>query len=221
MPETFVAAQPDSLAVRLVRYMELKGYTLDRGAGQVNIVYLEGSDADGLPNADALDGWNDRRLVLMFFEGQPRIVQNFACTTEPGAAPTFDAQSRRLGGVFRIDFGQHRSCWKMGFHKSNRTHPALVQAVPCIAGRRDANRDGKRTGDPAGCGKGVNQHGTNAGFRSPRVGNWSRGCMVARSWSEHIDFIELCRRDPRYIADKNFLFSATVIAGDEFSKTVV
>lgn len=210
---------PDILAEKLVAYMQAKGFVIDRDPGQVNIVYLEGSNPDGSENPDAADGWNDRRIVLMFeVDGAPYLALNVAATTEPGTSATFDTQSKRNGGAFRIDFGQHLAAWRMGFHKSNRTHPALCQAVDCIPGRRDKNQDQKRTGDPKGCGRGVNQHGTTAGFRSPRVGNWSRGCMVGQYWADHLAFIEICRRDPRFVNDKGFLFSTTIIAGDDFAR---
>lgn len=32
--------------------------------------------------------------------------------------------------------------------------------------------------------------------------------------NEHLKFIELCKTDPRYVADANYIFESTVIPGD-------
>lgn len=208
-----------TLADRILAYMYQHECEIYRLPGQLNIVYLEGVNADGRPNADTWGAWNDRRIVFDFYEGQPRILHNSLATTEPGKAPTFAAAAMRLGGIFRIQFGQHLRCWKMGFHKGNKAHPALVQ-IPgaIITGYRDRNGDGKRTGDLLSKGFGINQHGTRPGFVSKFVGYYSIGCLVAQNWFNHLTFIGICKTDPRYIADPDFAFSATVIAGDELQK---
>lgn len=215
------AMQP-TLATRIVQYMTAKGYTLARKAGEVNIVYIEGADTDGKPNADRIDGWNDRRIVIVFeIDGNhPVIVHNAEATTEPGLAATNSEGARQRGGVARIQFGQF-AVWQMGFHRQatqGPNHPALVQRRP-LRVHRDANRDGKRTGDALDWADGINQHSTRVGIRPERVGWWSEGCLVGRSWILHEQFIELCRRDPRYIADPNFFFPTTIIAGDDFART--
>src|SRR5687767_4310120 len=75
---------PPDLASRIVRAMETRGHIIDRGPGQINIVYLEGADANGAPNEDAPNAFNDRRLVVRFDGGAPNIVGNWQATTEPG-----------------------------------------------------------------------------------------------------------------------------------------
>lgn len=219
--ETPNAPNGATLAQRIVEYMARKGYSLARGRSEVNIVYIEGADADGRPNADRLDGWNDRRIVMVFEGGKPVIVHNAEATTEPGLAATNSVGAARRGGVARVQFGQF-AVWQMGFHRfatEGPRHPALVQRR-ALKVHRDANRDGKRTGDALEWATGINQHGTRLGINPANVGTWSEGCLVGRSWLLHVEFIELCRRDPRYMADPNFFFPTTIIAGDDFARTV-
>lgn len=206
-----------TLAYKLVAYMESRGYEISRDPGTINIIYLEGANFDGTPNADRPDEWNDRRIVLAFdTAGQPGIVHNCQATTEPGLAATMSAAARRRGGCARIAIGQYKA-WCIGTHKRTE-HPALVQVMP-LPVHRDYNRDSKRTGDRVHVGQfGINQHGTRPNIRPTQVGTWSEGCLVARYWVDHISFIELCRKDARYIADPLFIFSATVIDGDDFGR---
>ncbi|MGI9161184.1 MAG: hypothetical protein ACR2K1_15665 [Saprospiraceae bacterium] len=196
--------------------MSAKGYTIARNPGEVNIVYLEGANEDGAPNADLIDGWNDRRMVIVFdAQKTPVIAHNAQATTEPGLAATNSARAQQRGGVARIPFGQF-AVWQMGFHKEI-SHPALVQRRN-LKVHRDANRDGKRTGDALDWAIGINQHSTRPTANPQRVGTWSEGCLVGRSWILHLEFIELCRRDPRYIENPMFFFPTTIIAGDDFAK---
>ncbi len=206
-----------TLAYKLTAYMESRGYEISRDPGTVNIVYLEGSDFDGTPNRDTIDEWNDRRIVLVFdVQGKPSIIHNVPATTEPGLSATLSEAARRRGGCARIAIGQYKA-WRLGSHK-RPDHPALVQVAP-IPVHRDYNRDGKRTGDRVETGLfGINQHGTRANIRPTKVGFWSEGCLVARIWADHLAFVQLCREDRRYFADANFIFSATVIDGDDFGR---
>lgn len=221
---------------KIVAYMRSSGYVLFEQPGELNVVYIEGVNADGSDNSDAWDRFNDRRIVFDFvpkpFSGddgnelkiiytvnEPRILHNSECTTEPGRAPTFSLAALRRGGIFRIAFGQYLECWKMGFHKGNPAHPALCQIKGSkIHGFRDRNRDGKRTGDKIDVGSGINQHSTRPGFAGLLVGFFSEGCLVARHWADHIRFIELMKTDVRYQADASFKFSATVIPGDAMNR---
>lgn len=97
----------------------------------------------------------------------------------------------------------------MGFHKI-KTHPALVQSGTILV-YRDANRDQKRTGDPIYPAYGINHHSTRLAFAGEKVGDWSYGCCVGRNWSKHLQFIELMKTDPRYIADNLFKWDFTLI----------
>lgn len=185
--------------------------------GEHNIIYIEGMNPDGSLNKDELDGWNDLRLVITHdADGQPVITHCAVATTEPGRSATFSPAARRRGGVFRIMFGQHALCWRVGAHKSP-DHPALVQAAS-IKGHRDANRDGIRPGDNISFGAGINQHGTRAGFDGENVGNFSEGCLVGKDWEEHIEFMQLITQDPRYLKNRQFRFTTTIIPGNLMMK---
>ena len=54
----------NDLASRVVREMLKNNYWVSRGEKSYNIVYIEGADKDGTPNADEFNVWNDRRLVI-------------------------------------------------------------------------------------------------------------------------------------------------------------
>lgn len=209
-----------NFAERIIAYMKAKGYQIDRNPGEVNIVYLEGSNEDGTPNRDRMDEWNDRRIVIQFVEGQPVIVHNAVATSEPGWKGTTSQAAKKRGGVARIQFGQF-DVWQMGYHKYAQIgprHPALVQRRP-LKVHRDANQDGKRTGDVLDLVTGLNQHGVNSVKEPGNVGSHSEGCLVGLSWPTHLQFIQLCRADPRYQADNQYYFRTTIIAGDDFAKT--
>lgn len=206
-----------TLAYKLVAYMQSRGYAIARDPYTINIIYLEGSDFDGTPNPDRPDEWNDRRIVLVFDKaGTPTIVHNCQATTEPGLSATMSVSARKRGGCARIAIGQH-TAWRLGWHKKPE-HTALVQVMP-LPVHRDYNRDSKRTGDRVDVGLfGINQHGTRPNIRPTQVGTWSEGCLVARYWTDHLRFIEWCQMDARYVADPLFIFSATVIDGDDFGR---
>jgi len=99
------------LAHLVVAAMERKGYQVDRGPGELNIVYIEGMNPDGTPNADEANKWNDLRLVIRFEGGVPKIVGEWAATTEPGRYWTENPMSPL--GAARIEFGQYKS-WQSG-----------------------------------------------------------------------------------------------------------
>jgi hypothetical protein len=210
----------DNLAKKTIRYAESKGWYIDRKPGAVNIFYGEGMNADGSRNADKDDEFNDLRYVILFNEkGEPYCDLIATATTEPGRKSTLSKQAKKLGGVGRIQFGQFR-VWKMGYHKSDKKHPALVQRGELLV-CRDKNMDGKRTGDAISRVTGLNQHGIILKSGQPlpkKVGLFSAACLVGLYWSLHLNFIDLCKKDPNYIADKKYLFYTAIINGDEFAK---
>ena len=200
-----------SLAGRIVRSMLDQGYWLNRHPDCLNIVYVEGMDADGAPNEDAPNVFNDLRLVLRVNRaGNPEVVEAWEATTEPGRHYT---QIERLDprGAARIAFGQYKA-WSVGTHMAGRPsgHEALVQTAP-ITVFRDLNEDYERTGDQRFEGLfGVNQHW---GFDLPKsdVGRASAGCLVGRTKAGHRAFMALCRDDPRYRANNSYRFMSTVL----------
>ncbi len=209
-------------AQKLLAYYRSKGYQVFEGGGRVNIFYIEGASMRGrgadfeiVKNPDRPDEWNDLRGVMLVENGVPEIVFCAVATTEPGIKSTNSKEAAKLGGVARIPFGQY-TVWRMGFHKGDKSHPALVQcrALKVYA---DKNKDGKRTGDMLRYASGINQHGAPTKTKPPRVvGGYSAGCLVGWEWEKHLYFIGICMTDPGYIANKNFEFTSVIINGDEF-----
>jgi hypothetical protein len=211
----FPLRTPDSLAGRVVRAMQTAGHWLCRHPDCVNIVYVEGMDADGTPNVDAPNEFNDLRLVLRVNRaGNPEIAEMWDATTEPGKYYTL-IEKLDPRGAARIAFGQYKA-WSVGTHMANRpsAHEALVQ-TESIRVYRDLNQDFERTGDQVFEGLfGVNQHW---GFDLSRsdVGRASAGCLVGRTKGGHRTFMTLCKSDPRYAANNSYRFLTTVLSAAE------
>lgn len=208
---------PSDTLSRIIAYMKGKNMVIHTGENEANIVYVEGMNTDGSLNDDKADGWNDLCLVFDYTEGQPRVLHCSACTTEPGVSATFSKGAKLRGGVARIAFGQYFA-WRMGYHKERKygkAHPALVQAGP-IPVHRDANMDGKRTGDKVDIGRGINQHGTREGELPEKVGMWSEGCLVRRDWADHLHFLQVVSSDSRYKKNRRYLFGAAFLDGGKF-----
>lgn len=204
----------------IYKYMQHMKLQFDHNPLHVNIIYVEGVNVNLSPNADIIDFWNDRRIVMQCDKwGEPQILLNTACTTEPGLAATQSAAAKKRGGVARVQFGQF-TAWRVGFHQQSRLgtqHPALVQVMP-LQVFRDANADGIRPGDKLAPAWGINQHGTRLGLNSSRVGMWSEGCLVGRDWNEHIEFMRLVKTDARYLKNQKHIFSTTILNGHELNR---
>jgi hypothetical protein len=196
----------------IIRYCEARGMKIFRNPGELNIIYIEGMNIDYTVNADRLDQWNDLRLLVDFVYNTPRVLFWQIATTEPGRSATFSESAKKNGGVARVMFGQYLSKWKMGWHKGKQ--PALVQAAP-LKVHRDSDRNGIRPKDPIDFATGINHHTTSKKYKGQSIGNYSEGCLVGREYDKHLQFIALLKTDPRYIANKNFLFSAIILPGDQ------
>ncbi|MFN6474038.1 MAG: peptidoglycan-binding domain-containing protein [Nostoc sp. SerVER01] len=204
----------EDLASRIVKYMLAKNYQLFTNRNEYNIVYVEGLNADGTLNNDAPNEFNDLRIVIEVIDGVPRIVGQWQATSEPGSYYTYHPMNP--GGAARIAFGQYRA-WVVGTHGNAEPHEALVQ-VGAVTVCRDFNKDYKRTDDKLDSGIfGINQHW---GYDYPanNINNASAGCLVGRSRIGHREFMSIVKRDRRYLANNNYVFYTTVIAGDELVK---
>lgn len=201
----------DNLASRLVTAARKEGYWLSRHPDCVNILYIEGLDADGTPNDDAPNVFNDLRLVLSISRaGNPQIVGEWEATTEPGR---FYTSVKKLDprGAARIKFGQYKS-WAVGTHMMGRpsAHEALVQ-VSDIVVFRDLNEDFEREGDETFTGTfGINQH---CGHDVPKgdIGRASAGCLVGRTKGGHKEFMQICKADARFVANNSYKFMTGVL----------
>lgn len=203
-----------ALAERIVKYMVAKNYKVFAGAGQYNLVYVEGMNADGSPNPDPPNCFNDRRLVIQILNNQPSIIGNWEATTEPGNYYT--QHPMNVLGAARIAFGQY-TAWAIGMHGQRDRHEALVQVAP-VRVHRDFNKDGVRSGDRITEGLyGINQHW---GYDLPftNIANASAGCLVGRTRSGHKEFMKLLKNDVRYKGDHRYVFTTTIVAGDDLAR---
>lgn len=201
---------PTNVINKIVRYCEEQNYKLFTGEGFKNIVYVEGMDVDGNPNNDEPNQFNDVRLVL---SGDFRLLGNWSATTEPGRWYTQNPMNQK--GCARIGFGQYKA-WAVGRHGNSDPHEALVQVGEVVVWR-DANRDGLRVGDNIDRGLfGINQHW---GYDLPpdNIGRASAGCLVGRSRQGHREFMNIIKSDRRYLSDRQFVFTTTVIPGDKLN----
>lgn len=203
-----------NLADRLIKYMLKKSYVVSTGPRAYNIVYVEGMSVDGSLNSDLPNCFNDRRLVIQVLDSKPSIIGNWEGTTEPGGHYTYNPMNSR--GAARIAFGQYPA-WCVGMHGHGDRHEALVQVAP-VKVHRDFNKDFKRTGDRIDVGLfGINQHW---GYDLPinNIATSSAGCLVGRTRAGHQEFMQLIKGDRRYQSNRNYVFTTTVIAGDDLAK---
>lgn len=203
-----------TLLNKVVSFMEQSGYRISRGVGECNLIYLEGINTTLTLNDNPADGWNDLRCLFKFDkDGNPYWVHMAQATCEPGLSATNSEQAKRNGGVARLQLTQYPSACKMGFHKSDRNHPALVQCSEILV-FRDNQKTGRRYG-PLKKAYGVNHHGTRSGFKGLRVGNWSMGCCVAWNWEQHMSFIKIMSQDSRYLLNKNYAWDFCLISAKD------
>jgi putative chitinase len=199
------AAQSD-LAHHIIAAMERKGYQIDRGQNEINIVYVEGINPDGTPNDHEENKWNDLRLLIRFEGDEPRIIGKWAATTEPGRY--YIDHPLNPGGAARVELGQYRA-WQVGIHRGD--HEALVQTGGPVTVCRDTHRDGFRSTDDdvRQTGEfGINQHW---GYDLPEVDRASAGCLVGQSKIGHREFMALVKTDPRFLADRKFVFISALL----------
>jgi peptidoglycan hydrolase-like protein with peptidoglycan-binding domain len=205
----------NSIASRIVKYLQAKDYQVFTGAKQYNIVYIEGMNEDWTLNSDTANQFNDRRIVIEILEGVPKIVNHWQATTEPGKYYTYNPMNP--GGAARIKFGQYKS-WAVGYHGNADRHEALIQVAP-ITVHRDFNKDFQRTGDKLDTGLfQVNQHW---GYDAPvnDIKNASAGCLVGRRRDGHREFMAIIKQDRRYVANNDYVFYTTIIPGDDLLKS--
>ena len=219
--DTFLPIAPgNDFAGKIIKYMQLRNYWIARLPGFLNIVYVEGADGNGNPNADRRNEFNDRRTVIAIENGRPVLKLNVVGSTEPG--DHFINNPMNPLGAARIAFGQYKA-WRVGTHNASKPskHEALIQ-VGEITVHRDLNKDGKRTGDRLDVGAAffINQH---SGFDAPvgNIGRSSAGCLVSRTTADHREFMRLVKTDPRFRkASNGYKFLTTVIAGDDLRNKI-
>lgn len=214
-PDAFPIKPRATFDGRLVQALLAKGCWIQRHPECINILYVEGMDADGKPNDDAPNVFNDLRAVLRITpSGSPQILETWEATTEPG---TYYTVIKPLDprGAARIAFGQYKA-WAIGIHMKGRSsqHEALVQTA-AVQVHRDLDRNYERTGDSVFTGLfGINQH-CGYDMKKSDVGRASAGCLVGRTRAGHSAFIRYCKEDPRYLANNGYRFMTAVLAASD------
>ena len=203
-------APGNDLAGRIMATMVRKGHWIARHPDCLNIVYIEGMNADGTPNGNPPNEFNDRRMVIRIgLDGVPKIEGSWEATTEPGRYWTEHPMNSR--GAARIAFGQFKS-WCVGDYHGVES---LLQAAP-ITVYRDLAQDYKREGAPDVGNFGIHQHW---GYDLPKndLGRSSAGCLVGRMRQGQEDFMALVKTDARYQANPNYTFVTTVMPVEELT----
>ena len=208
--ELFPLKPGSNLAGEIVKAMQRRGYWVARHRNCFNIVYVEGMDADGTPNDNAPNKFNDLRLLIQLnTSGVPKIVKSWEATTEPGKYWTDHPMNPK--GAARIAFGQYKS-WAVGTHhaRTASAHEALVQ-VENISVYRDLNKDYKRDGDTRYTGiLAINQH-WGYDMLKDDLRSSSAGCLVGRTKARHREFMNLVKSDPRYLVNNGYRFMTVVM----------
>lgn len=196
------AAEP--FLERVIKAMLAKGFWIARHPSCYNIVTVEGHDADGTPNRDERNVYNDVKLVFVVTEdGTPVVDGRFVCTTTPSIYWTVNPMNP--AGAFNIAPGQQK-CWALGNYKGVQ---ALRQVEP-IKGYRDRDRRGIRDlRYPVEGLFGVHHH--HGASNKEDMGRSSAGCQVICGTSKHEDFIEIALDDARFEANNGYRFMATVL----------
>lgn len=208
-----VETKPKTLEEKIIAYCQKKGYRIDKEPGYKNIIYIEGMNPDGTLNNNALNVWNDLRIVIEFQNGKPKIIGCWEATTNPGKYYTYKPLNPK--GAAIIAFGQY-TAWQVGTHGQACPHEALVQTGGPVSVHRDTNRSGSRDkGDFPDSGHfGINQHWGGDNPKSD-IGRWSAGCQVGRTKQGHREFMAIVKSDPRYQANRKFVFTSTIIDGKD------
>jgi hypothetical protein len=208
--ELFPLKPGSNFAGEIVKAMQRRGYWIARHRGCFNVVYIEGMNADGTPNENTPNKFNDLRILIQLSTaGVPKIVKLWEATTEPGKYWTDHPMNPE--GAARIAFGQYKS-WAVGTHHagSPAAHEALVQ-VENISIYRDLNKDYKRDGDTRYTGIfAINQHW---GYDMPKddLRTSSAGCLVGRTKAGHREFMSLVKSDSRYVVNNSYRFMTAVM----------
>ena len=198
------------LVGKVVSAMQRRGYWLSRHPACFNIVYVEGANSDGSPNANTPNQFNDLRMLIQVDQGVCKLTNIWEGTTEPGRYWTEHPMDSH--GAARIKFGQYKS-WRVGTHHPGKPsgHEALVQ-VENIVVYRDKHKTFRREGPTFTGIFAINQHW---GYDAPKndLGKTSAGCLVGRAKDGHKQFMAAVKSDPRYLANHGYRFVTAVMPG--------
>jgi lysozyme family protein len=200
-----------TLLTRVIEGMEKLGYKIDKGVGEINIAYAEGHNRQsegGGRNENKPGLWNDVRMAFTYEGDQPRLLGEWTATTQPG--PYYTIKPLNAAGAANIFPGQYKA-WKVALHRGQ--YEALCQRGT-LKLTRDKNKDYKREGDAVEVGdyEGINHH---HGANASEIGPHSAGCLVGKMQDGHESFMFACKSDPRFKANRDFMFTAAILLQSE------
>jgi lysozyme family protein len=204
------AERPKIDAAKIVTAMGKLKYEVRVGADAFNIVYVEGVDPDGQPNANRGNAFDACRYLIQVLEdGTAKIVGAWEATTHAGAY--YEHHKLNPGGAFHIALGQ-QTAWRLGIY-SHGNYEALLQVSP-LFGTRDAAEDFQRRGATIHELVGAHHHW---GYDYPKgdVKNSAAGCQVGRTKDGHLEFIRLLKTDRSFKADRSVLWTSTVMTVEQ------
>ena len=123
------------------------------------------------------DIFNDTMIVFWETISGSWIYYLYNITTDPGKYYLLNPINKKGTAILKEGF--YRGMWKIGYHKGNPNHKALIQVGPCTV-IRDANRDSNLDFD----GKedtgyfGINCHRNTRNKIIYYIGKYSAGCQV-------------------------------------------
>jgi hypothetical protein len=208
-------AEPASYLNRVVAAYKNRGDKLFTGPGERNIFYVRGQGVDKVPNGNPFDNrFNDYCGVLSFVDGKPVIVFESACTIDPGKQYVYN-RIHPAGGA-SIKIGQY-TAWVVRYHNGN--HEALCQDGGPVTVTSDDDENGPTPNDSERSGHfGINQHGPGTGYGDrllTDIGPVSAGCLVRPSMPLHRSFMGAVKGDPRFKANKSFVFTTSIFAAKD------
>ena len=200
----------------VIATMVRKGHWVARHPDCLNIVYIEGMNADGTPNGNPPNEFNDRRMVIRIGpDGVPRIEGSWEAAAEPGRYWTEHPMNSR--GAARIAFGQFKS-WCVGdFHGVKRPCWRLLRSPSIAISRRITNARVRRT-------SAISASTSTGDTTCPTIvdlGLSSAGCLVGRMKPGHEGFMALVKTDARYQVNPNYKFVTTIMPVEELTEIVM
>lgn len=206
---------PRSLTLldKIICCMKRHDFKIFTGDGEYNIVAIRGMRPSGTPCENKPNHFDDLLVVFLYQDGVPELVDIWVCTTEPGRHWTMNPMNP--GGAARIETPGQYTAWQVGYHQGKANHLALVQTGGSVRVRRDRDKNYSPLGDRIDTGYfGVNiHHGWNAAYSN--IGRTSAGCTVIPRIDLQQLFMKHIRKDKRYLANKNFVYTVTYLNGDD------
>ena len=168
---------------------ELMKYVTNNGGIVFNKPYY--LNLFGIRNVKNTDTFNDYLIAYWFDSNnniQYKIYDKF--TTDPGLYKALLSPSNKNGCAILVE-GWYRKLWKVGYHKGDKNHKALVQNSTCKV-YRDNNKDKIIDRNPKTIQSGIfgiNLHRCRTDRDVQTVQNFSEGCQVFQNYNMFQSFM--------------------------------